>query len=80
MLSTPLISCSIGEATVAASTSADAPGYCAVTSTVGGAISGNSVIGSARYEIAPTSVRITERTAAKIGRSTKKWENLMMKS
>ena len=40
-------------------------------------MSGNSVIGSARYEIAPTSVRMIDRTAAKIGRSTKKWENLM---
>ena len=46
-----------------------------VTSTVGGAISGNSVIGSARYEIAPSRLRMTERTAAKIGRSTKKCEN-----
>ena len=47
----------------------------AVTSTVGGAISGNSVIGSARKEIAPTSVRMIEMTLAKIGRSTKKCEN-----
>src|SRR6202011_2499729 len=75
MLSTPLISCSIGEAMVSARTSAEAPGYVAVTWTVGGTISGYSVIGSARYEIAPIRLRMTEITPAKIGRSMKKWEN-----
>ena len=72
MLSTPLISCSIGAATVCAMTSAEAPAKVAFTTTVGGAMSGNSVIGSARKEIAPTSVRRIEMTPAKIGRSTKK--------
>src|ERR1700682_5147286 len=62
MLSTPFISCSIGEAMVSARTSAEAPGYVAVTWTVGGTISGYSAIGSARYEIAPIRLRITEIT------------------
>src|ERR1700730_8708921 len=75
MLSTPLISCSMGVATVWAITSADAPAKLALTTTVGGAISGYSVIGSARSEMYPTSVRMIEITPAKIGRSTKKWEN-----
>ncbi len=74
MLSTPLISCSIGEATVSETTSAAAPAKMAVTWTVGGAISGNSVIGNARNEMTPTSVRMIESTLAKIGRSTKKCE------
>ena len=38
-------------------------------------MSGNSVIASARNEMAPTSVRMIARTLAKIGRSTKKCEN-----
>src|SRR5216684_6457637 len=78
MLSTPLISCSIGDATVLETTSADAPGKVAFTTTVGGAISGYSVMGSARYEMAPTRVRMIAMTLAKIGRSTKKWENRMV--
>ena len=49
MPSTPLICCSNGAATVSATTSADAPGYLALTTTVGGAISGYSEIG--RVEI-----------------------------
>ena len=40
MPSTPLISCSIGAATVSAIVSAEAPGKAAVTATEGGAISG----------------------------------------
>jgi hypothetical protein len=40
MCSTPLISCSIGLATVSATVSADAPGYVALTVTVGGTTSG----------------------------------------
>ena len=40
MSSTPLISCSRGAATVSATTSAEAPGYVALTTMVGGAISG----------------------------------------
>src|SRR5262249_34703708 len=74
MLSTPLISCSMGEATVCAITSAEAPAKVAFTTTVGGAISGYSLIGSARKEIAPTSVRRIEITEANIGLSMKKCE------
>ncbi len=46
MFSTPLIDCSSGAATVSPSTSADAPGYDAVTAIVGGAISGYCATGS----------------------------------
>src|SRR4051794_6516948 len=46
-----------------------------MTCTVGGAMSGNSVIANARNEMAPTSVRMIERTLAKIGRSMKKCDN-----
>src|SRR5262245_10546373 len=74
MLSTPLISCSIGDATVCAITSAEAPAKVAFTTTVGGAISGYSLIGSARTEIAPTSLRRIEMTPANIGLSMKKCE------
>src|SRR6266853_3076259 len=77
MLSTPLISCSIGEATVSDTTSAVAPAKRVVTCTVGGAISGNSAIGNARKEMTPTSVRMIERTAAKIGLSMKKCDNFI---
>src|SRR5262249_60151476 len=75
MLSTPLISCSIGVATVCDSTSAEAPGKLVFTTTVGGAISGYSVIGSARYKMYPTSVMMIDMTATKIARSTEKGEN-----
>src|ERR1700726_111024 len=77
MLSTPLISCSIGVATVCETTAADAPAKVAVTSTVGGAISGYSLIGSARNDMAPTSVMMIAMTAANIGRSIKKGESRM---
>ncbi len=46
MFSTPLICCSIGVATVEATTSALAPGYCPVTLMIGGAISGYCATGS----------------------------------
>ena len=46
MPSTPLTSCSIGVATVAATVSASAPGYAARTTMVGGAISGYCATGS----------------------------------
>jgi hypothetical protein len=48
MSSTPLISCSSGVATVLLMTSAEAPGYCAVTTTFGGAISGYCATGKAK--------------------------------
>ena len=48
MFSTPLICCSSGATTVAATTSALAPGYCPVTLMTGGAISGYCATGSRR--------------------------------
>ena len=74
MSSTPLISCSIGAATVSASVSADAPGYMAVTAIVGGAMSGYCDSGSSGSANAPIRVMNTAMTPAKIGRSIKKCE------
>src|SRR5204862_366819 len=48
MFSTPLTCCSIGAATVSATTWALAPGYWQVTMTVGGAIGGYIAMGRAR--------------------------------
>src|SRR6516165_10581040 len=75
MFSTPLTCCSIGAATVSATTWALAPGYWQVTTTVGGAIGGYIAIGSDQSAIAPASVITIDRTVAKIGRSMKKREN-----
>src|SRR6266403_2874271 len=69
--STPTTCCSIGAATVSATTCALAPGYWHVTETVGGAIGGYIAIGSDRSEIAPAKVMAIDRTVAKIGRSMK---------
>ena len=46
MSSTPLICCSIGAATVSDTVCAEAPGYCVVTTTVGGTTCGYSATGS----------------------------------
>src|SRR5262245_43843678 len=72
MFSTPLICCSSGVTTVAATTSALAPGYWPVTLIVGGAISGYWATGSRPYETAPKITKTRDTTAAKIGRSMKK--------
>src|SRR5215212_5837685 len=77
MSSTPLISSSSGVATVWAMTSAEAPGYVAVTLTVGGAISGYSETGRPNWAMPPTIRMMIDRTEAKIGRSMKKWEKRM---
>src|SRR6266498_208614 len=77
MSSTPLTSCSMGVATVSASTLGFAPGYTARTTTVGGAISGYCAMGNWNTAINPTSTMTIERTAAKIGRRMKKWEKFM---
>jgi hypothetical protein len=77
MSSTPLISCSIGAATVSATVSAEAPGYCAATVTVGGTMSGYWLIGRPTKASAPTMVMITAMTPAKIGRSMKNRESRM---
>ncbi|MCY1171693.1 hypothetical protein D9M73_118140 [compost metagenome] len=75
MFSTPLIDSSSGAATVSASVSAFAPGKVALTTTVGGAIWGYCATGSDGYTTTPnTTIRI-DSTAAKIGRSMKKWGN-----
>src|SRR5229473_7803336 len=78
MFSTPLISCSIGATTVAATTSALAPGYWPLTLTTGGAMSGYCATGSRPTDTAPTMTKTIETTAAKIGRSMKKWERRMV--
>src|SRR5436190_127476 len=75
MPSTPLTCCSIGAATVSATTWALAPGYDAETSTVGGVISGYCATGKFISAMAPASVTTMDSTAAKIGRSMKKREN-----
>ena len=54
MLSTPLICCSSTEVTPCSTASASAPTYCAVTFTVGGAISGRFSIGRIGIAISPT--------------------------
>src|SRR6185437_9589913 len=74
MFSTPLICCSIGVATVEATTSALAPGYCPDTVMTGGAISGYCATGRRENDTAPRITKTIETTAAKIGRSMKKWE------
>src|SRR5689334_16251743 len=76
MFSTPFTSCSIGAATVSATTFALAPGYVAVTFTVGGTTSGYCAIGSFWRATRPMSTMTSERTVAKIGRSTKKRANI----
>src|SRR6478672_10570866 len=75
MCSTPLICCSRGVATVFATTSALAPGYCPVTLMTGGAISGYCAIGRRVTETAPRITNTIEMTAAKIGRSIKNLES-----
>src|SRR5580700_5468765 len=74
MFSTPLICCSIGVATVAATTSALAPGYWPETLMIGGAISGYCATGSRENDTPPRITNTIETTAAKIGRSMKKCE------
>src|SRR6204780_2740208 len=74
MFSTPLICCSIGVTTVAATTSALAPGYCPETLMIGGAISGYCATGSRENDTPPRITNTIETTAAKIGRSMKKCE------
>src|SRR3954466_4928854 len=63
--------CSIGAATVSATTLELAPGYVQVTCTVGGVISGYWATGRMKTAMLPISVMIAEITAAKIGRLIK---------
>src|SRR6516164_7577268 len=78
MFSTPLISCSSGVATVRATVSADAPGYDAVTFTVGGTISGYCATGRIVSAPSPKSVTKMLSTVAKRGRSMKKCVRRML--
>jgi len=71
MFSTPLTCCSMGAATVSATTLALAPGYVVETCTVGGVISGYWATGSTNSDTMPAIVITIESTAAKIGRSMK---------
>src|SRR5437764_12568275 len=74
MPSTPLTCCSIGAATVSATTWALAPGYEIEIVTPGGVIRGYCEIGKKYSAIPPTSVMTSDNTVAKIGRSMKKRE------
>src|SRR5579871_2893209 len=74
MPSTPLTCSSMGAATVSRTVSALAPGYTAVTTTVGGVTSGYWAIGRLNTATAPARVMTMDSTDAKIGRSMKKRE------
>src|SRR5260221_10000016 len=76
MLSTPLICCSIGEATESASVFESAPGYVADTVTCTGVIDGYCATGSCVIDTRPARQMISATTAAKIGRSMKNFENI----
>src|SRR5215813_9646687 len=78
IFSTPLTCCSIGSATVSARVFGSAPGNCACTTTVGGAMVGNCVTGKMELAIQPSTTVTTEITIAKLGRSIKKRENFMV--
>src|SRR4051794_39599594 len=75
MFSTPLTCCSMGAATVSATTWAFAPGYDAETSTVGGVMSGYCAIGNVNNAIVPPRTMTIDSTDAKIGRLMKNFEN-----
>src|ERR1700731_3169202 len=74
MFSAPLIWSSMGDTTVAATTSALAPGYWPLTLMIGGAISGYWATGSRENDTAPRMTKTIDTTAAKIGRLMKKCE------
>src|ERR1700712_4479526 len=72
--STPLICCSSGVITVSAMVFGEAPGYWPLMTTVGGTISGYSLMGSPGMANRPATVMMIASTVAKIGRSMKKEE------
>src|SRR5207248_4346269 len=76
MPSTPFTCCSIGAATVSATTWALAPGYTAVTRTVGGVICGYCAIGSSAAAMSPINTMTIEMTQARTGRSMKNRANM----
>src|SRR5258708_17555144 len=77
MRSTPLMAFSSGAATVCSITAAEAPGKLAVTVTTGGAISGYCAIGRLRIAASPAITMKSDSTAAKMGRSMKRRENIV---
>src|SRR5436305_14285206 len=72
IFSTPLTCCSMGAATVSATTTALAPGYWQVTWTEGGVISGYWAMGRATRDARPAMTITIEMTQAAMGRSMKK--------
>src|SRR5580765_6395886 len=76
MLSTPLICCSIGDATESANVLESAPGYVADTVTCTGVMDGYCATGNCDIDTAPARQMISATTAAKIGRSMKNRENM----
>src|SRR5215469_16559427 len=72
--STPLICCSSGVMTVSAMVLGEAPGYWPLTTTVGGTISGYSLMGRLGIASRPATVMRMASTVAKIGLSIKKEE------
>jgi hypothetical protein len=75
MLGTPLIACSNGIVTADSTVCALAPMYALVTTTCGGAKSGNCAIGKVGMEIAPAKIIISAQTVANTGRRMKKSTN-----
>src|ERR1700761_6731694 len=78
--STPLICCSSGVITVSAMVLGEAPGYWPLTTTVGGTISGYSLIGSVGMGMRPATVIRMGSTVAKIGRSMKNEEMFIVQA
>jgi hypothetical protein len=69
IFSTPLMASSRGVATALATTSAFAPGYDAATCTVGGAMSGNKVMGKVNSDINPSKSSMIDTTVDNTGLS-----------
>src|SRR3984893_4424950 len=72
--STPLICCSSGVITVSAMVLGEAPGYWPLTTTVGGTISGYSLMGRLGIANNPPTVISMASTVANMGRSMKNEE------
>src|SRR4051812_31611909 len=75
-LSTPTTWLSIGCATVASTTAAEAPGYVVVTETCGGTMSGYCATGITKMDRNPAIVVTMAITAASRGRWTKALESI----
>ena len=78
MPSTPFTCCSIGTPTVSATVRASAPGYMAVTITVGGVMSGYCDTGSDEYVSAPARTIAMAMTIENMGRLMKNLENMAL--